>query len=519
MNRRVESTLLALLVIFGVGIVLRGWNLIERPIWEDESYTWSASQGPLTPLLLGRNDQHHGPLSPILVRLLTALTGSASPWVLRLPAFACGVLCIPAAYWLGRTICNAGLGLGAALLVAVDANMVDQSHQARMYSMLMLVTLVTLRQAALLLRDPSPPAGKRPWLCLGLLLGLLMLINFGGIALWLGLAAAGGWTVACEARRGQWDSRGRARLQGLAWTYLTAVAVGMRGLWLFCLMSCSGHSRAGVSVSGAFSEVGNALLSLEDFGPAGPWVIALAILGLVLLYRRDRNLAMLVSATALATLAMVYCSRFVHPVFAARYLTMLQPALWLGLAAVPISFQSAAWRRGAAAVLMLLGGLHVQQSVALLRAGYWSEWEFFRTAAQWIQARRAPDDAVFVSPNLSYRILARYYGLVDTDGEEFAKTISAPDSGHVPRLPSRLWVLVNVHTPPGQQDLRRLLAWYGHGRDYDTEGTLRELFRPQFAVVCFDRSAVACWEYRVETIRVEPVSVTVLAQKPTLGRR
>ncbi len=314
MNRREQFALLALLVICGVGSVLRGWNLIERPIWEDESYTWSASQGPLTSLLAGLNDRHHGPLSHLLVRSLTVLSASASPWVMRLPAFVCGVLCIPAAYWLGRTLCNAGLGLGAALLVAVDANMVDQSHQARMYSMLMLVTLITLQQATLLLRDPSPPEGKRPWLNLGLLLGLLMWINFGGIALWLGLGAAGGWTVACEAWRGQWASRGRARLQGLVWTYLAAVVVSARSLWLFSLISRGGHSRADLSAAAALTELGDGLLTLENFGPAGPWVIGLAILGLALLYRRDRSLAMLVATTGLATLAMVFCSRFVHAV-------------------------------------------------------------------------------------------------------------------------------------------------------------------------------------------------------------
>ncbi len=192
--------------------------------------------------------------------------------------------------------------------------------------------------------------------------------------------------------------------------------------------------------------------------------------------------------------------------------------LWLGLAALPIGLPFVAWRRVAAAALLVLGGLHAQQSVALLQAGYWVEWEFFRTAAQWINERRAPDDAVFVSPNVNYRWLARYYGLVDTEGEELADAIMAADGSPAQNLPSRLWVLVNVYTPPGQQDLRRLLSWYGGNRDGDTEATLRELYRPQFAVVCFDRTGVACWEYRPETIRLEPVSVPVLAKQPTLGR-
>jgi MYXO-CTERM domain-containing protein len=503
-------TLLSLASICVLGALLRGWNLVERPIWEDESYTWSAAQGSLSRLILGLNDRHHGPLSHLLVRLLTDLSGCAQPWLMRLPAYICGVLCIPAAFALGRAMHGAGLGLGAALLVAVDGNMIDQSHQARMYTMLMLVALIVLRQAARFIGATTPPLGRRPWISLGLWLGLLIWINFGGIALWLGLAAAAAATIATDAWRGEWATRGRPRLQGLGWTYLTATIFSARSLWLFSLMVRRGHPQLDRGAGEALLQVGGALLSLENVGSAGPWVLALAVLGLALLHRRHSGLAMLLAATGLATLGMVYGSRFVHAAFAPRYLTMLQPALWLGLAAVPVSLSSAAWRRGAAIVLVILAGLHAQDSIRVLRAGYWVEWEFFRTAAEWINERRGPDDAVFASPDVNYRCLARYYGLTEPQGERLAEAIMAPAGQPAENLPARLWMLVNVYTPPGQQDLRRLLDWYQGNRRNDAEAVLRDLYRPQFAVVCFEESGVACWEYRPDTIRLEPVKLAAL---------
>ena len=74
-------------------------------------------------------------LSFIVSKAVMDLFQTKDPWALRLPSFLCGVMCIPAAFMLGREIWSVGLGLLLAVLAAVAPNMVDLSQQqARMYT-------------------------------------------------------------------------------------------------------------------------------------------------------------------------------------------------------------------------------------------------------------------------------------------------------------------------------------------------------------------------------------------------
>lgn len=512
MHRRPSWTVLALFALCIVGAALRGWNLADRPVWEDESYTWSDSQGPWLPLLLGLNDRHHGPLSHILVRLAMEVSSSSQPWVLRLPAFCCGILCIPAAWWLGRAAQGPALGLAAALLVAIDPNLVDQSHQARMYSMLMLATLCALRQAWSLLDSPCPGRQRRPWCILGLLLGLLMWINFGGLAVWLGVAAAGAWAVLRDVRRQGWAS-GRARLIGLAWAYGTALLVAARSLWIFSLMRHSGHAAAQVAAGQAAAQVAAAAAQLQGLGMAAPVAIGLSIAGLVLLGRRAPALSALLIGTALATLSLALASRFVHAVFAPRYLTLIQPALWLGWAALPACFPAGCWRRPlrAAALtgLLVLCAWQTWQTVELIQVGRWPEWEFFRLAARWIDQRRTPGDVVLVSPRQNYRCLARYYGLTDTADERLAETVTNRSTSTATRpadMPRRLWLIVNLNTDDAFYDLPRLFCWYCPGTQaIQHEQAVIAMRKTGLAVICLEPRSVQCWGYRPEQLQLEPL--------------
>ncbi len=179
--KRQKFVLAAVVLVTIAGAVIRARDVVERPVWEDEAYTWKDSQIPFWRLVWWKHDPAHGPASHILVRLSMTVFGTDAAWAMRLPSLVCGILCIPAAFWLGRVIRGDGLGLAAAALVAVDPNMVDQSQQARMYTMLALVTMLALAQAVKLLRDPA--AARRPWIILGVLLARAVLdqLRRGGV--------------------------------------------------------------------------------------------------------------------------------------------------------------------------------------------------------------------------------------------------------------------------------------------------------------------------------------------------
>ena len=100
--------------------------------------------------------------------------------MIRLPSLLAGIFCIPLLYALGRLIHSRGLGLMAATLLAVDPNMVDQSQQARMYTLLMMGFLLCLFFAIRLLRGAS--YGNA--ICLGLFMALSFFANQLALAFW-----------------------------------------------------------------------------------------------------------------------------------------------------------------------------------------------------------------------------------------------------------------------------------------------------------------------------------------------
>src|SRR5262249_24008023 len=131
----------------------------------------------------------HPPLSYLLVKLTVDVFHTDTGWALRLPSLVCGVLCIPAAYLLGRVIWKESplAGLLVALLACVDLNLVWQSQQARMYSMLMLVSLVGTAFMLLILNHKRQAAIS---VLLGVILGVAVWLHYSSLALWGGAIAA-----------------------------------------------------------------------------------------------------------------------------------------------------------------------------------------------------------------------------------------------------------------------------------------------------------------------------------------
>ena len=146
------------------GAVLRVWLVAARPLTGDEGLTWDTSLEFPAAFLLWTHHPDHPPLSFVLVRLSLEAFGH-SVWGLRTPSALAGILCIPAAWLLGRRF---GAGPILATLVAFDPALVVLSSLARMYALLALLTLVALWRMDALVESGVRRAGA--WLGLGVIL-------------------------------------------------------------------------------------------------------------------------------------------------------------------------------------------------------------------------------------------------------------------------------------------------------------------------------------------------------------
>lgn len=473
-TRRIWLLLLAGLVILGGAI--RAGAIVDRPLWEDESYTWKDSQLPYHRLVWWKYAPHQGPLGYLAVKHSVQLFGTDAPWALRMPSLLCGMLCIPAAFWLGRIIHGPVLGLMAAALVAVDPNMVDQSQQARMYTMFALAWLLACGHAICLLR--APPERHRPWIALGLLLSLLIYVNFAALAFWAGLLLAAG--LLCVARQAADRVAYRRQLvRGLTTAYTVAALVSIRGLYRFVRFVVDDHAPGTTDAGQRLRAFWDGLEQLVGAGTFLPIAALLAIGGLLLLARHCRISAIVVAATGFVGAVMVYRGQSVHDVFAVRYFTVLQPALWIGLAALPLMLKPLAGRQISAALLVVFCLMQGWQCAHLEHWNDFKLWRFVRVASAHIHEARSPAEQCSCSPKIHLGTLARYYDVAEA---------SVADS-------QPAWMMAFMHNHRAEGELRSFLQSASAQFDVDVEKTVALCKQCGHVVLRLDRREISVWEY------------------------
>lgn len=181
-----RSSLVALLLITGIGAVLRGLFL-NQPMGWDESYSYLAFiERPLPVTVSAYTDPNNHVFHSLLAKLAVMLLG-VEPWVIRLPAFLAGVLAIPATYAVGRVLFSVHAGLLGAGLVACSSYHIEYSTNARGYALQALFTLacVALAVAFRGRRNTAAWGAFALLAALGLWTLPTMLYPFCGILLWL----------------------------------------------------------------------------------------------------------------------------------------------------------------------------------------------------------------------------------------------------------------------------------------------------------------------------------------------
>jgi len=352
---RKRAAYVALAIVFLFGAVVRLWPVIgDRPLWYDEVRTWQTAYFPSwQQFFMATVHREHPPLSYLFVRGFMEFFGSANFVALRMPSLLFGLLCIPAAFALGKSLISVHAGILLALFVTLDGMMIDQSQQARMYTLFMLLLLLALRQLAIAVH--AEPGGYRQWAILGLLLGLLGWTHHLSMIVWPGFAA-GMWYYLFRSHPESGQVTGH-RVKQVTLAVSLAIAADIPPLFqLVRRLNVSGQSvlPEGSVVAG----IGNMLSQLLGTFPVYLIIIVIASTGLVMLYRYgNRHLAITLAVIAVLSFAAQFPLAQKHHQFSARYLLPLLVFVWVGLASA-IVYAARGPVRAAIAVFVVLYGFN-----------------------------------------------------------------------------------------------------------------------------------------------------------------
>jgi len=133
----------ALLAVIVLATGLRFYHLGAQSLWGDELSSWRLSGHSVLEAVRGAYVDTQPPGYYALLYLDRQIFGE-SAWALRLPSAVAGVLSVPAIFLLGRRLYSDREGLAAALLAAVSWAPVYYSQEARAYSLLLFLSILTV---------------------------------------------------------------------------------------------------------------------------------------------------------------------------------------------------------------------------------------------------------------------------------------------------------------------------------------------------------------------------------------
>jgi len=140
---RMTKSSAALLAITLLGFFLRVYHLGKESLWGDESYSFGVAKVGVEWIAHLAAADVHPPLYYYILHLGIKLFGT-SEFAVRFPSLIFGVLAIPMIYLLGRRLFNEEVGLISALILAISPFNVEYSQEARMYSLLLFLALVSM---------------------------------------------------------------------------------------------------------------------------------------------------------------------------------------------------------------------------------------------------------------------------------------------------------------------------------------------------------------------------------------
>ena len=165
-----------ILVILLLASVIRFTGLVKRDFWYDESFTGIAVKESFHDMVVMIINDVHPPLYYIALKMFSMFF-NYSVFGIRLFSAIFGVLCVWAVYLVAKELFDRKAGLWSAFVVAVSPFAIQYSQEARMYSMLVFLILMSAYFFLLGLRSNK----IKYFVLWGFFMGLSMMTHYMGI--------------------------------------------------------------------------------------------------------------------------------------------------------------------------------------------------------------------------------------------------------------------------------------------------------------------------------------------------
>jgi len=397
-----------------LAFALRAYHLDYQSLWRDEVDALRFALFPF-PKLLGTFAQGgwNGPLYFPLLRIWVSGAGQTE-FALRFPSLLGGVLAVSLTYALGRRVGSHRLATLGSLFVATSPYLVWYSQEAKMYALLAAGALLSWH---LYLRALEG-GGRGAWVGYVLVTSLCIYLHLLAVLLIPTQAAA--FLLQWNRYRG----RIRSWLGAMAALTLPYLPLARWEIPLLFSDFQTGHPfypldqmliillqsfSLGISPHSILQVLFPHSQHLTSLFPHEGLIITL-FLGLAgLLLYRDRKSLQLVLCWLLLPPVIIYLISLGMPIFNARYLIWIAPALLLllGMGLIAVREQSRLLF-----ILCLIGVLIVDGGTLWVQSHRPIKSDF-RQAAAYVRARRQPDEPIlFLIPHVRHTF-EYYYGPAD----------------------------------------------------------------------------------------------------------
>lgn len=425
------ATALSVLVIAAVGAALR-FHLLEVRGFGDEAARWTFASLPWSSFCkeIGRDE-----INMVFYYLLLRgwLVLGDSEWVIRSLSVLLGVATLPALYLLGSRLFGRKAGLISAALLAVHTFHIRYSQEARSYSLLTLLLVLSTYFLVLAIESPNQ---KKYW---AIYLLTSALACYSHLFAFLVLGA-------------QWLSLGVSKLRQLGGERIVPVmsifALLTAPIGVFMLFQSKAQLDTQMNWIPPLtweSFIGFAYFFTGDFGRVLLWtyiILSLLTLGRLLRSNSDATANQddkwhlrLVLFWLVIPFAIVVGGSLFKPLFQPRYLLMCLPALVLlaGLGITELDRFFSSWRRlviptvfTVMIVLCVRGTRKEYQKAGLARNS-------FGPMTQYVLDRQKPQDAIFFFRSPSYMPFNYYLHLQkEKQSDLLVPTIVFPPIKDVP---------------------------------------------------------------------------------------
>ncbi len=390
-------------IIIAIGAYLRLTGLGSQSFWFDEADIVVRAQRPWSDVLSTFTAQgENGPLYNLLLAVWVRIAG-ISEVAVRLPSAVAGVLAIPAIYILARRLAGGQAGLIAAGLLAVSPYHIWYSQEAKMYSIVALLAIVS----TILMLEALNDGGKNYWIAYVIVTTAMFYTHVATVLVFAAQAAF----ILLTFRR--W--RGQLRWMLIAGAALTVPYIPI-ALWAIKVVGGGVDTwHADVGFIEALRTVGIRFATFRSDPEveyrAGWLYFLIALAGGIwlVLHRRTRPVAILLVSLSLLPIVGLYAISLRNSVFSDRYIMVALPTyLILGAIALAALGRSRIGSLAGVLIATLLVS-YTWVPVANVNRSDIAQKEDWRSAYALVAERAEPHDVFVMHPGYMISTLA-YYG-------------------------------------------------------------------------------------------------------------